>query len=487
MNIDEYPRPHNDARIGFHYFPGADHYSRADADRWVPRLEALGASWLVMQTHPSRPVPDLFLQRVMLADIEPVVIIKPEHIVSMERRELSGTLRSMADSGVRYVVLFDQPNERKSWAPQDWAKPALVERFVDCLVPALESVAAEGMVPVLPALEPFGAYWDTVFLRTMLESLRRRGKADLLERAALGMRNFANSRPLDWGKGGREAWPEVKPYADELEGEDHRGFLLYEWYQEIVREVLGHELPLIACANGPQASQMDARRLTPQAHAHQAVEMTRLAVQGELPAMVMNHAFWLLSAEPSQPGYKERWFNPDGTEHLPAANALESIGEQRPAPENTSSKTARTRSRTNGARVKAPQPIEPESPVTKHDSDKPISHYLLLPLFEWGTSRWHLSIVRDYMEAFLPTCGFSVDEARMARRVTIIGNEQGVSARDAQTLVAAGCDVERIAGRNGQETHELLQQLARNKQQTRGRELGEMTEIESELERSTQL
>jgi hypothetical protein len=440
-----------------------------------------------MQTHPSRPVPDFFLQRVMLADIEPVVIIKPEQIAPLKRRELSGTLRSLADSGVRYVVLFDQPNERKSWAPQDWAKPALVERFVDCLAPVLEAAAAEGMVPVLPALEPFGAYWDTVFLGGMLESLLRRGLGTLLVRSALGMRNFANSRPLDWGKGGREAWPEVKPYAAELEGEDHRGFLLFEWYQEIVREKLGHELPLIACANGPQASQMDGHRLTPQAHAHQAIEMTRLAVQGELPTTVMNHAFWLLSAEPSQPGYKERWFNSDGTVHLPAASALESIGEQRPASHTVSAWGSRNRSRMNGMDVKVPRPIEPDVAVTKHDPEKPISHYLLLPLFEWGTSRWHLSIVRDYMEAFLPTCGFSVDEARLAQRVTIIGNEQGVSARDAQALVAAGCEVERIAGRNGEETFELLQQLARNKQQTRGRDHKALEKMEGELERRARL
>ena len=489
MKIEEYPRPHNDARIGFHYFPGPDHYSRSDADRWVPRLEALGASWLIMQTHPTRPVPDLFLQRVMLANIEPVVIIKPEQIGLLDRRVLSGTLRSLADSGVRYAVLFDKPNERKSWAPQDWAKPALVERFVDCLAPALESVTAEGMVPVLPPLEPYGAYWDTTFLSAMLESLKRRGLGGLLERSALGMRNFANNRPLDWGKGGRETWPEVKPYADDLEGEDHRGFRLYEWYQEIVQEALGHELPMIACANGPQASQMDDRRLAPQAHAHQVVEMTRMAVQGELPATVMNHAFWLLSAEPGQPGYKERWYNSDGTPHLPAAGAVESIGEQRPAPEATSkvpARDARMGQRTNGMGSRAVLPVEGDSSVSKDDSGKPIAHYLLLPLFEWGTSRWHLSIVQDYMEAFLPTCGFSVDEARMARRVTIIGNEQGVSARDAQTLVAAGCEVERVAGQNGRETQELLRQLARNKQQTRGRDRESLSRNESRPEKRNQ-
>jgi hypothetical protein len=92
---------------------------------------------------------------------------------------------------------------------------------------------------------------------------------------------------------------------------------------------------------------------------------------------------------------------------------------------------------------------------------------LLLPVFEWGVSRWHLSVVQEYVEAFLPTCGFSVEDARLARRVTIVGNEQGVSAESSRQLETAGCQVERIAGSTGEETERLLKQLAQNKQQHR--------------------
>jgi len=462
MRIEEYPRPHEDSAIGFHYFPQADHFGRSDADRWVPRLENLGASWLVMPTPPSRPVPDHFLQRLMVADIEPVVAIKPQRIGLLDQRVLRGTLRSLADSGVHYVVLFDRPNERTSWAPQDWAKPALVERFVDCLAPALELAAAENLIPVLPPMEPFGAYWDTVFLQTMLKSLQRRGLAPLLERAAVGMRNFANDRPLDWGRGGQAAWPQAKPYVKEPGGENHRGFRLYEWYQAIIQDLLGHEMPLIACANGPQESRMEGRGVDPRVHAGRVVEMTRRAIKGELPDAVFNHAFWLLSAERNQFGYEERWFEPDGSSRLPAVAALAAIGEQ---------KLQRAK---GGTTFRSPQPavlpdhasqpVKTALPGAKANGRKPISHYLLLPRFEWGATRWHIDIVGDYVEAFLPTCGFSVEEAKLAWRVTIIGNEQGVSAADAQDLVAAGCQVERIAGSSGEETQEMLLQLARNRQ-----------------------
>ena len=109
--MKEYPRPLNDSGIGFHYFPDADHFGRSDQDLWLPRLHALGTSWLVMQTPPTRPVPDAFLQRVMLADIEPVVVIKPARIGPFDPTIFAETVRSLADSGVHYVVLFDRAND----------------------------------------------------------------------------------------------------------------------------------------------------------------------------------------------------------------------------------------------------------------------------------------------------------------------------------------------------------------------------------------
>lgn len=474
MTVDDFPRPHNDTGIGFHYFPDGSHFGRADADRWIPRLQGLGASWLVVETEPSRRVPDVFLQRLMMADIEPIVMIKPDRIGRLDERMLCETLGGLADSGVRYVAIYDRPNERDQWTPQDWARPSLVERFVDTLVPALEMVAVERMYPVLPPLEPFGAYWDLTFLRTMLSSLQRRGLGQLMERAAVGMRNFANDRPLEWGRGGRKAWPEAKPYASDGQGQDHRGFRLFEWYQEIITDVLGHELPLIAVANGPQSSRMGEAALQPETHSERAVEMARLALRQELPSNVLNQAFWVLAAERGQVGFEERWFEANGKERLPAVRALAALRKSKPKAVASAAAHTVARRRPAIRRLsKASEALDGGGVAvasSRAEGYKPIDHYLLLPLFEWGTTRWHVTIVTEYVEAFLPTVGFSVDEARLAKRVTIVGNEQGVSARDAQELIAAGCQVERIAGPTGPETQEMLRELARNKQQSRGRE-----------------
>lgn len=455
-----YPHPYNDSGIGFHYFADSDHYGREDADRWAPLLAELGASWLVMQTPPSRPVPDAFLQRIMLADVEPVVMVKPLRVGPLDLSALLGTVRSLADSGVHYVAVFDSPNDRNKWSAQEWNKPQLVERFVDCLVPALEVVTGENLIPVLPPLDCFGAYWDTSFLKAMLQSLKRRGCESLIRGAAVGIHNFANCRPLDWGAGGPKVWPETRPYTEPAEGQDHRGFRLFEWYRAIVDQVLGFGLSYLACANGPQLPTGEPI-LDESLHAQRAIEMARMMTDGALPATVLNHAYWLLAAERGDPAYRHAWFRPDGVPRLPAAEAFLKLDKtRRPNLPDVDQGL--------GTDSAAPQSnkVASRSTTIAANADKPIDHYLLLPLFEWGVARWHLAIIQDYVEAFLPTVGFSLDEAKQARRVTIIGNSQGVGVEAVRELEAAGCRVERVVGQSGVETQRLLKQLAQNKQRS---------------------
>ena len=56
--------------------------------------------------------------------------------------------------------------------------------------------------------------------------------------------------------------------------------------------------------------------------------------------------------------------------------------------------------------------------------------------------------------------GFRVEDAKYAEYVTIVGNEAGVGAAEEQLLINAGCKVERIAGRDDDETAKLLTELA---------------------------
>jgi hypothetical protein len=59
-------------------------------------------------------------------------------------------------------------------------------------------------------------------------------------------------------------------------------------------------------------------------------------------------------------------------------------------------------------------------------------------------TRLALSLALEYLRRTGATGGFSLDEARHARRVTIVGDQVPVAAE--QTLQAAGCEVTRLAG-----------------------------------------
>ena len=66
----------------------------------------------------------------------------------------------------------------------------------------------------------------------------------------------------------------------------------------------------------------------------------------------------------------------------------------------------------------------------------------------------------EYVVRFRPTVGFSVHDARNAEFVTIVGGEAGIGSDAEQSLRQSGCRVERIAGRNEDETSRILRELA---------------------------
>lgn len=91
---------------------------------------------------------------------------------------------------------------------------------------------------------------------------------------------------------------------------------------------------------------------------------------------------------------------------------------------------------------------------------KSIRHYLLFPAGAEAAGEIFANAL-GYMAKFRPTAGFSVEEARGAEFVTIVGAEAGVSAVSEQQLIEAGCKVERISGRTDDEAARLLAELVR--------------------------
>ena len=442
MELGDYPRPDNDTGIGFHYYPDLDHYGAGDLERWLVELKALGTSWLCLLAPISEPLPRFFIQALLEAEMEPILRLYTPTICPVDMADLRRLLDIYATWGVHYLHLYDEPNLIQEWGWEAWSQPGLVERFMDLLIPALEATDQAGLYPLFPPLAAGGDYWDLSFLRSMLEIIQSCGKAHLFDRMTVGIHNYPFNKPLIWGHGGQARWPAARPYYCPPGSQDHLGFLLPQWYDELIRRQVGRSLPLICTENGPRVGDhqhpnfpaVDEAR-----HTQISVDMSRRLMEGQLPDYILNNCFWLLVNGRDNPFEKHAWYKADGHQ-LPVVQALKELPKH---PRRWSGL---------GPDWGVPRPTA---------AGKTLYHYLLLPQWEWGISEWYWHLAFEYVKAFRPTCGFSPRDAAQAQYVTVVGHWRGVSEATVEELRAKGCQVERIAGQDSSQTKELFDTLAR--------------------------
>jgi hypothetical protein len=99
--------------------------------------------------------------------------------------------------------------------------------------------------------------------------------------------------------------------------------------------------------------------------------------------------------------------------------------------------------------------------VPRSGPAKTIEHYMLFwhkSSQEWA--EWELVGAMAYIAQFKPVIGFSIDEAKQATYVTIVGDTNGVPATAERILSSFGCKVERIAGVTEDETRRILKEMA---------------------------
>ncbi len=398
-------------RLGYHYYPDDRHYTQKDLGTWLPILEGLGARWLTLRASAVRAVPERFVRGLVEAGIAPVIQI-PATVGALGEADLMPLLTSYGRWGVRQVVVFDRPNLRRAWDPADWGRASLVERFLDRLIPVLQAERAAGLRPVFPALEPGGDYWDTAFLAAALQGLARRGQHDLLRDLTLGMYVWTNARPLDWGAGGPARWAEARPYHTPPGCQDQLGFRIFEWYAAVTAGVAPAPFPMLVLAGGATlAAQVPGLGSDPHTEANLAI--ARALSCGDVPASVLNFAFFLLAADAGTPEQSAAWF-PEPERPRPIVAAIQ--------------------------RFLAQEPKAAAAPQAKW-----LKHYLLLSAAAQGPATledW--AAIAEYARVFRPTVGFSAAEARHAEQVTLVGDERSIPASVEAELRAAGCIVQRV-------------------------------------------
>ncbi len=426
MDSTQFPAPKS--RLGFHYYPDTIHFREKDIITWLPELEALAASWLTIQTPLNRAIPESFIRQLVQREIQPILHFhfSPEQPPSLE--DFSLLCRSYARWGVQYVVLFDRPNLRENWTSAAWAKPDLVERFLDIFQPLAMAAVQADLVPVFPPLEPGGDYWDTSFLRKAFDGLLRRNQTQILDRMAISCYAWSNGHPLNWGSGGPEHWPASRPYNTPKGSEDQRGFRIFDWYLAYSEAVFGEKLPVFALAAGalPSEKALDIPSAE-SPHTTQNLLISRLIMHEKvaldpIPPELMTCNFWLLAAESDHSAASSAWYQPDGTT-LPSANALK--------------QWAAAHGWSNAPLVQ-PEPLPNNSII----NNRLIAHYLLITSADLEVVENQKGIFRSLVNKFHPTIGFSPAEAVHASRVTVLGDRENIPDAILDGLIAAGCQVD---------------------------------------------
>jgi hypothetical protein len=397
-------------RLGFHYFSDTQHYRQHDLQIWLPRLKSFSTQWLVLNAPTNRAIPEDFIRVLIDNEIKPILHfhIHPNQIP--DQADLQLLFNTYKRWGVQYAALFDQPNIHNVWRSSDWAQTDLVERFLDLYLPLANNCLNACLTPIFPPLRPGGDYWDTAFIRRALESLQRRRQHRLLEQLILGVFSDPGEKPIQWGAGGPERWPNARPYFTPQGIEDQRGFRIFDWYLAISQAVLSSPLPLFLFGIG-YTSTVDN-------YVHRNLTIARL-LTGEfiegyepIPPKVIGGAFKSLTD--TSESTENDWFGPNG-EPNQQAEAFHQLA-----------KKISVRNQ--------PKQADPSL----------IRHYLLLPSFEWGISDFHLDVIRPIIKRYQPTVGFSLEEAKNARRVTVVGGEEVFSEAILNQLRAAGITVNRI-------------------------------------------
>ncbi len=437
------------SRLGFHYFPDTVHYREIDLHTWLPELKSLGSAWITLVSPLERAIPEYFLRGLLDAGIEPILHFP----VMVDTPNLYPSLQLLFKNysrwGVRFVTLFDRPNIRAAWSPKTWTQSDLVERFLDIYLPLADLTLKSGLTPVFPPLEPGGDYWDVAFLQAALRGIRRRGRAKLLDALTLGAYAWAGNRSLNWGAGGPERWPSARPYSTSTRVQDQRGFRIFDWYLTIAKAELGQPKQILLLKSGSllgDHNNPDQPVIDQNTHSERSLEIARL-MAGEtissqdgllesVPAEVIACNYWLLSTDASSSAASHAWFHPINGP-VSAVNTLHHWLASRA--KITSQFDIQGTSGQPGSKQ-----ISSFLVSTDPESSHPIAHYLLLPVYEWGIHDWHLDIVRPFIEKNHPTVGFSIMEACLAARVTVVGGVQAFPEETLEVLRSAGCHVERI-------------------------------------------
>jgi len=413
-------------KIGFTYFSSPAYLVNKQIRAWMPALHQLGASYVIFQARFDRAIPEDAFLIAKENGLEPVVHFLSELPLARKFNDVAILFDVYAKWGVKKIILGERPNAKNAWQTAGWQYENLVDHFLDRFIPLANHAVRMGLSPVMPPLQPGGDYWDTAFIELALTGMKRRRMDDVLKNLILSSYGFTFNKPLNWGKGGPEQWSVSKPYFTPEGQEDQLGFHNFEWIQAIGRRSTGREIPVMilnAGHSGTKFSQPDPDKTI------ESIQRILLACSEKTAVDEDDHEVPALN--PAVAGCN---FSLDTLEAaLEGRLSFEVLQEIFGKDRNSEEKT-----------------------YISGEQDKIFTHYLLLPAYTSGVSDVVLNKVRPLIKKFTPTVGFSLEEAALARKVSVFPDPVLFTEGKLNHLRAAGCKVE-VLPKSGIEIATMLQ------------------------------
>ena len=403
----------NKSEIGFSYFNKPEFLIRNRIESWFPILAELGGSFIIIESGIERAIPEDVFDTAKSNGLEPIIHLKSELPLARKFNEVSVVLDAYARWGAHYIILGDKPNTKSAWPVAGWHYENLVDHFLDRFIPIANYAEQIGLTPVLAPHQPGGDYWDTAFLEQVLKGLKRRKLDTLIEKLCLSSYGYTFDRPLSWGEGGPERWATVQPYMTPEGQEDQLGFHNYEWMQAVAQKVMGKSPTMLILDAGYHGL---SNRSIKTEKTLESIQLIVNACQGNVTDSNVK--------QEEYPTFKGSLlgcaFSLDtlmaAMEDDLSANALKEIFKP-----------------INNRNAKS---------IYLEDDHKLIEHYLLLPKHESGVSDVVLNKIRPIIKQIKPTVGFSLEEAKSAKRVSILPDGAAPTEDMINSLKTAGCRVE---------------------------------------------
>ncbi|MBI9050508.1 MAG: hypothetical protein JEZ00_13890 [Anaerolineaceae bacterium] len=445
--------------FGIHYFEDTLHYRELDLLSWLPEMSSMDITWCTLLSDTERAIPENFIAGLIQAGISTNVRFNFTFKDIPSISEIAPLVQAYASWGVNSVQFFDRPNEKSSWMAADWTNQDMIGKYLDQLLPFIRLANDYGLKTILPPLQPGGSYWDTIFLRSLLTMIIDRGEENLFDQLILSVYAWTGKHSLNWGAGGSSNWPAARPYFSPPDVEDQRGFRIFDWYNEICRDVTGIELPVVLHHCGVPAdpflphpilfSEDDQIACNKDIYnlIHPDVSQSENKIL-PLPSNILACNFWVLSATKEDAWCAQAWFNENGS-----PTSLGKAMQQRIL---TGIKSPQKRNSTSPAKrnIPAPPPVQQQvtvnrnktAHVPKSNGKHALENYILLPTSDLSLSAFFLDAMNPYIKEFQPTFGFSTDEAKVAHQVILVGGEHTFEKSVYSELQKAGCIVRRITG-----------------------------------------